>query len=379
MTQASRPVYLDCAATTPIDPRVRDVVMHYMEIEYGNAGSRTHIYGQEAAKGVKEAREQVGSVVGASREGVVFTSGATEANNLAILGLADYGRKAGKRHVLSTQIEHMAVLKPLECLANNGFEIELIPADESGRIDADELVRRVRSDTLLISVMQVNNETGVVQPISEICSLLAGQEPVLHVDAAQGFGKELRSLQAARVDLISVSAHKCYGPKGVGALIMKNPSRFRNKLTAIHFGGDQERGLRPGTAPVPLIAGFGFAAKLLADENESWNQKCLEFRKAMLDGMSALPITIIGSQENCLQSTIALQIGQIDAEAVMLSLKEEVAISNGSACTSEKYVPSHVMSAMGVKNPEAVTRWSWCHYTSPPDWKRISKTLKEML
>ena len=277
MTAPDRPVYLDCAATTPIDPRVRDVVLHYMDVEFGNAGSRTHIFGQEAAKGVQTAREQVAAVADARPEEVIFTSGATEANNLAILGLAEYGEKEGKRHIISTQIEHKAVLEPLQRLADRGFQVDLVAPSPDGYVSAEEIEKRLRSDTLLVSVMHVNNETGVIQPINDIAHLLNGHSAIFHVDAAQGFGKDIERLQNQRIDLLSASAHKLYAPKGIGALIARNHNSVRRKLSPLFVGGGQERGLRPGTLPVHLIAGFGSACELalsnLAEWRSIWEDK----------------------------------------------------------------------------------------------------------
>ena len=324
------------------------------------------------------ARQEVGSVVHTKPEQVIFTSGATESNNIAILGLAEYGKQSGKKHIVTTAIEHKAVLEPIQHLANNGFEVDVLSVNKDGQVNLEALARCVRPDTLLVSVMQANNETGVKQPISEVCEIMGENEAILHIDAAQGYGKELHTLQSSRVDLISISGHKFYGPKGVGALILKNPKKIRGKLRALQLGGGQERGLRPGTAPVFLIAGMGLAAKLLAEENESWQRACRRFRSSMLEELGSLPIEIVGSQKEALPNVLALQIGSINAEAVILALKDIVSISNGSACMSDSYEPSHVMTAMQVENPEAVTRWSWSHQTPEPNWEQVRIALKSM-
>ena len=248
-----RPGDLDHAATAPVDPRVAEEVLSYMSYEFGNAGSRTHGYGQVARERVNRARQEVAVVVAATPDEVIFTSGATESNNLAILGLAAHGEATGKRHIISTQIEHKAVLEPLEVLGGRGFEVELLAPTEGGWVSPEAVAAALRPDTLLVSVMAVNNETGVVQPIEEIASLLEGNDAFLHVDAAQAFGKLIAPLQTKRIDLLSVSGHKIGAPKGIGALITRRRGFKRPPLQPLMYGGGQERGLRPGTLPVPLI------------------------------------------------------------------------------------------------------------------------------
>src|SRR5262245_30010289 len=227
MPKPAVPVYLDCAATTPVDPRVREEVLRYLDEEYGNAGSRTHDHGARARSAVERARVQVASVVGASRSEVIFTSGATESNNLAILGLASHGIATGVRHIVSTAIEHHAVLAPLGELERRGFQVEYIPPDANGIVDSRAVLDAVRPDTLVVSVMHVNNETGAIQPIEEIAAGLRDSSAFLHVDAAQSYGKEIPSLRNPRIDFISVSGHKIHGPKGIGALVARRRNRER--------------------------------------------------------------------------------------------------------------------------------------------------------
>ena len=251
------PIYLDCNATTPIDPAVLEKMYRVWSEEPGNAGSRTHGYGLRAKKLVQRAREQVASVVKGGPDEVLFTSGATESNNLAILGLTPYGIRTGRRHIVSTAIEHKAVLEPLEELEKRDFTVTLVPPSSSGAVTAESVMYALRPDTLLVSIMHVNNETGIRQPIDEIAALLRSHDAYFHVDAAQGFGKELDTLQEDRIDLISISSHKIFGPVGVGCLFARRRGFTRAPLEPIAFGGGQERGLRHGTLPVPLIVGFG--------------------------------------------------------------------------------------------------------------------------
>ena len=380
MTSPDRPVYLDCAATTPIDPRVRDVVLHYMDVEFGNAGSRTHIFGQEASKGVQTAREQIAAVADAHPEEVIFTSGATEANNLAILGLAEYGEKEGKRHIISTQIEHKAVLEPLQRLANRGFQIDLVAPSPDGFISAEEVQKRLRSDTLLVSVMHVNNETGVIQPINEIARLLHGRSAIFHVDAAQGFGKDLELLQNERIDLLSASAHKLYAPKGIGALIARNQNSVRRKLSPLMIGGGQERGLRPGTLPVPLITGFGRACELALSNLTEWRKIWETTFTQILQQLDRVGGKLHGHRYQRLQNIINFSIDGLDSEACLISVKDLVSVSNGSACTSEGNRPSHVITAMHpfTNEAEQAIRLSWCHLSPKPPIKEIFERIAHL-
>jgi cysteine desulfurase len=361
-------IYLDCAATTPIDPRVRDVVLRYLDEDFGNAGSRTHDYGRRARAAVERAREQVAIVAGASRGEVVFTSGATESNNLAILGLARYGETTGRTHIVSTAIEHHAVLEPLAALEQRGFQVERLTPDADGSIDAATVQRVVRPHTLLVSVMHVNNETGVVQPIEEIAALLPS-DVMLHVDAAQGFGKDIPALRNERIDLISVSGHKIHSPKGIGALIIRRRDGGRPPVEPLLYGGGQERGWRPGTLPVPLIAGLGKAAEIALDECETRALRCREFRGRLLEGLAPLQPEFNGDPNKSVPHIVNLSIPGIDAETAIEAWSDLAAISHGAACTSQTYTCSHVLSAMALPawRQDAALRLSWCHFTPMPD------------
>jgi cysteine desulfurase len=373
-------VYLDCNATTPMEPAIQELVLRFMAEEFGNSGSRTHEYGNRAKVAVQMARDQVARLVGADRDEVIFTSGATESNNLAILGLAAFAERTGKRHIISSQIEHKAVLEPLDKLRQQGFEITLLPAEAGGYINPDELKNALRPDTVLVSLMQVNNETGVVQPISDICDRLLNHPAYLHVDAAQGYGKVSEALKHQRIDLISVTAHKIYGPKGVGALIARRRNYERAPLAPLMFGGGQERGLRPGTLPVPLIAGLGLASYMADQDSTARQKKCLEFRSFLLTGLAPLEPEFNGDQRQVLSTTVSLSIPGLDSEAFMLATKGLIAVSNGSACTSQSYQPSHVLQAMGLESQrvKSAVRLSWCHLTPEVEWNEVVSAINRV-
>jgi cysteine desulfurase len=371
-------VYLDCAATTPVDPRVAADVVRYIQDEYGNAGSRTHAYGARAKRAVERARDQVAAVVACTRGEVVFTSGATESNNLAILGLAGHGRRTGRRHLVSTMVEHNAVLEPLRHLEEHGFEVTLVPPTRGGWVEPDAVRAAVRPDTLLVSVMQVNNETGVVQPIAEIAAGLEGRPAYLHVDAAQGFGKEIPALRHPRIDLISISGHKLFAPKGVGALITRRRDGERPPLAPLMFGGGQERGLRPGTLPVHLIVGLGRAAELALAGADTRAESNRAFRDRALAALRPLDPVLTGDPDRTVPHILNLALPGINAEEAMEALADTIAISNGSACTSQSLSCSHVLGAMGLDPARAAStlRLSWCHLTPEPDWGRVVEILR---
>lgn len=372
-------VYLDCAATTPVEPGVLEELIHYTEREFGNAGSRTHEFGANAKKRVQKAREQVGNVVGAEGREVVFTSGATEANNIALLGLAQYGEDTGKKHIVSSAVEHKAILEPLQWLAGNGFDIELLDPDASGAVSPDTLAARLRPDTLCVSIMQVNNETGVAQPIDAIADVLDGHDAYLHSDAAQGYGKHAGGLGHPRVDLVSVSGHKIYAPKGVGALIARRRDGRQAPLEPIMFGGGQERGLRPGTLPVGLIAALGTAAELAVADREEREARNRQLRNGAVAAVRNLNAAFNGDPELMLPTTLNFSVPGLDSEAAIVALKGTAAISNGSACTSQSYSPSHVLEAMGLPadRQAGALRISWCHMTPDPDWSAIESALRK--
>lgn len=352
--------YLDSAATTRVDPRVAEVVLHWMTTEFGNAGSRTHDWGTRAKRAVQEARERLAGQLNAGPSELIFTSGATESNNIALLGLAPHGESQGRRHIISSAIEHKAVLEPLEQLAARGFEIDLISPGPSGRVSVEAVRERLRDDTLLVSLMHVNNETGVIQPVTELAEQLRDTPTYLHVDAAQGFGKLTDDLKAP-IDMISVSGHKIGAPKGVGTLLIRRRGRDTIPLTPLMYGGGQERKLRPGTLPVPLIVGLAKAAEIFENEHEQWWSRAAAFRARLVAALSKAQVHFNGDQDYVVPHILNLSFEGVDAEALIVQLKELVAVSTGSACTSASYTPSHVLR--GMKLPDEVAhnglRLSW--------------------
>lgn len=367
-------IYLDCNATTPVEPEVSEAIRFYTDQEFGNAGSRTHDYGTVAKQAVQKARQQLTMLIPeVDASDVIFTSGATESNNIAILGLLKWARENGKNHIITSSIEHKAVLEPIAYAESIGFKVDRISPNESGAINSMDVIKVIREDTFLVSVMHVNNETGIIQPIDEIAKGLPEYGCYFHVDAAQGYGKELDRLSNPRIDLISLSGHKIYGPKGVGSLIIRRRKFKRAPLTPIMYGGGQERGLRPGTLPVPLIAGLGIAAELCQKNHTQRNLKNSVFRKNLFRTLEGLNYQVNGDPSLTIPHSVSLSFPGINSEALMLALKGFIAISNGSACTSQSYKPSHVLSAMGLSKDRinSSIRISWCHMTEEPEWDKL--------
>ncbi|MCA1797737.1 MAG: aminotransferase class V-fold PLP-dependent enzyme, partial [Geobacteraceae bacterium] len=324
-------VYLDCNATTPLEPAVARIVQRFHEQDFGNPASPIHDYGEFARSAVDHARAQIARVVAAQRDEVIFTSGATEANNLAILGLESAGMRRGCRHIITTAVEHKAVLEPFALLQQRGFEVEVVPVDAHGRFDPRAIAAALRPDTLLVSTMQVNNETGVYQPLDAVGGILAQHDLWWHVDAAQGFGKELESLRHKRIDMLSISGHKIYAPKGIGALVMRKRNGRFPPLTPLIYGGGQEQGLRAGTLPVALIAGLGEAAKLALRQYESRRNACLDIRRTALDALMPLGVQQNGAEAFTLPHTINVSLPGIRSDQAIKALKDVVAISSTSA------------------------------------------------
>ena len=352
-------------------------MLRYFTEDFGNEGSRTHEYGARAKQAVQNARDQVAAVVSAKRDEVIFTSGATESNNLAILGLRAAGEEQGKKHVITTTIEHKAVLEPCDALERAGFQVTRVSVGATGAVSPDAIKAALRPDTLLVSVMQVNNETGVRQPLDEIANMLKDHDAYFHTDAAQGFGKDLEPLRNSRIDLISISGHKIYAPKGVGALVMRRRGYERIPLQPLVYGGGQERGLRPGTLPVALIAALGMAAEIAVRDHAKRLDVCRNLRKKALETLLPLNPKLSGDQSLIMDHVLNLAFPSLDSEALIVALKDLIAISNGSACTSNSYTPSHVLLAMGMTDDEAnaCVRISWCHMTPDVDWEAVAERL----
>jgi cysteine desulfurase len=356
-----KPAYLDYNATTPMDPRVFEAMLPYHLTEIGNAGSRTHSFGQTARRAVDRARGQVAEVLGVKPEEIIFTSGATESNNIALLGLMRHGLDTGRKHVLASVIEHKAVLEPLGRLGKLGFDIEFMPVTAGGYVEPDAVRDRLRQDTLVVSVMHADNETGVLQPVLEIGELLATTQTLFHVDAAQTFGKEVEALRQLRCDFLSISGHKIYGPKGIGALYLRRSAIQKRLLTPLMAGGGQEMGLRPGTLAVPLIVGLGEAAELGRNEYRERRAHAARLKRDFIVALETVDHQINGDLLRTQTHVVNVSFPGVDSEALMLALRSEIAISNGAACTSSGHSPSHVLKSMGLADDllSSAVRLSW--------------------
>lgn len=359
-------VYLDYNATTPVDERVLDYMIDIYRNHYGNADSRTHQFGSDARKIVEKARASAAELLGVPRTALFFTSGSTESSNMAIFGLEQYGRKTGRMHIITTSMEHKSVLEPCRILAERGFEVEYVDPGESGRVSAEDVLGRVRKDTLLVSVMHVNNETGTVQPVQEIGEALEQTGVLFHLDAAQSFGKLTEEIRRIPFDLLSASAHKMYGPQGVGVLVAQSRKAERSGLQPILYGGGQEQGLRPGTLPVALIGGLGRAAEIAMEESAKNHQGCLENQNTFLRILkeSGVSYQINGDLACNSGNTLNVSFTGYDSEAlmVMMQMGMGAGFSNGSACLNTgSYHSSYVLQAMGLSKEriESAVRISW--------------------
>ncbi|EIC13465.1 IscS subfamily cysteine desulfurase [Kingella kingae] len=344
MTQKQKPIYLDYAATTPIDRRVLDKMLPYMTEMFGNPASNSHAYGWEAEEAVEEARKNIADLINADSKEIVFTSGATESNNLAIKGAAQFYKTKGK-HLITVKTEHKAVLDTMRELERQGFEVTYLNVQENGLLDLEELKSAIRPDTILISVMWVNNEIGVIQNIPEIGKICRENKIVFHVDAAQACGKTPVDVEAANVDLLSMSGHKIYAPKGIGALYVRRKPRVR--LEAQMHGGGHERGFRSGTLPTHQIVGMGEAFRLAKLELEQDTAHALKLRQIFLDGIKDIEeVYINGDLENRVATNLNVSFNFVEGESLIMAVKE-LAVSSGSACTSASLEPSYVLRALG--------------------------------
>ncbi|CAN8074222.1 unnamed protein product [Agarophyton chilense] len=353
MVVKPRPIYLDMQSTTPVDPRVADTMIPHLTTHYGNPHSRTHAYGWEAERAVEAAREQVASLIGADPREIIFTSGATESNNMVVKGVAMF-YKSRKKHVITTQTEHKCVLDSCRWLQQRGFDVTYLPVKSDGLLDLDELRNAIRPDTSLVSVMAVNNEIGVVQPLQQIGELCREKGVFFHTDAAQMVGKLPMDVNEMNIDLMSISAHKIYGPKGIGALYLRRRPRVR--IEPQMSGGGQERGLRSGTLPTALVVGMGEAAKISQKEMDYDLERMKGLGIRLYDGVvSRVPNVVLnGSKEHRFPGNINLSFAYVEGESLLMALKD-VAVSSGSACTSASLEPSYVLRALGVDDEMAHT------------------------
>ncbi|MFN6526336.1 IscS subfamily cysteine desulfurase [Nostoc sp. ChiSLP03a] len=341
-----RSIYIDSHATTPVDERVLAAMIPYFTEKFGNPASISHVYGWEAEAAVKQTREILAAAINATPEEIVFTSGATEANNLAIKGVAEAYFKKGQ-HIITIATEHNAVIDPCNYLKSLGFEITILPVQKDGLIDLTELKKAFRPETILVSVMAANNEIGVLQPLAEIGEMCHEHQIIFHTDAAQAIGKIPLDVQAMKIDLMSLTAHKVYGPKGIGALYVRRRDR-RVQLAPQQHGGGHERGMRSGTLYTPQIVGFGKAVEIALAEQATETQRLTQLRQRLWEQLSQVEgIHLNGHPQQRLAGNLSISVEGVDGAALLLGLQPVMAISSGSACSSTNTAPSHVLTALG--------------------------------
>jgi len=338
------PIYLDYSATTPVDPRVAQKMIPYLTENFGNPASRSHSFGWKAEEGVEEARGHVAALIGADPKEIVWTSGATEGNNLAIKGAAHFNKTRGK-HLITQKTEHKATLDTMRELERQGFECTYLEVEENGLVDLKKLEAAIRPDTIVVSIMMVNNEIGVIQPIAEIGELCRARGIVFHCDAVQAAGKLPIDLGRLKVDLLTITAHKMYGPKGIGALYVRRKPRVRIE-PQIH-GGGHERGFRSGTLATHQIVGFGEAARLARLEMASDNERIRALRDRLWHGLSSMEAVVLnGDLERRIPGNLNVSFNYVEGESLIMAIKD-IAVSSGSACTSASLEPSYVLRALG--------------------------------
>lgn len=364
----SSPIYLDYAATTPVDPAVAELMSKYLTMDgcFGNPASRSHRFGWQAEEAVEEAREQVANLINADPREIVFTSGATESNNLAIKGIAQHYQDKGK-HIITLKTEHKAVLDPGLWLDEQGYDVTFMDVLPNGLVDLDVLANTIRKDTVLVSIMLVNNEIGVIQDIGRIAQLCADKGIFLHVDGAQGLGKIPIDVRALGVDLMSFSAHKLYGPKGIGALYVKRKPKVR--LEAQIHGGGHERGMRSGTLATHQIVGLGEACRVAGEKLPEEMVNIGALKQRFWEQVQHLTgVYVNGTQETAVPGILNLSFADVEGESLLMALKD-IAVSSGSACTSDSLEPSYVLSALGIDNELAHSsiRFSFGRFTSEQD------------
>ena len=343
------PIYLDNHATTPLDPRVLDAMLPFLSARFGNAASHTHSFGWEAGAAVVAARQKIAALINASPNEIVFTSGATESDNLAIKGVAEVLRDRGN-HIITAATEHKAVLDSCKHLEKHGFRITRLPVSPDGRTDLEQLAAALTKDTILVSVMAANNESGVIQPLEEIGKLCRERGVLFHSDAVQALGRVPLDVERLNLDLASLTAHKCYGPKGCGALYVRRGV----KVTPLIDGGGHEQGMRSGTLNVPGIVGFGKACEIALQDMPEESCRIAGLRNRLRDRLLAelTDVSINGSMEHRLPGNLNVCFHNVDAETLMTAVRD-VAVSSGSACNSEKVDPSHVLKALGLSDEDA--------------------------
>ena len=369
------PIYMDYSATTPVDPRVVDKMIPYLREQFGNPASRSHSYGWDAERAVEEARENVAALVNADPREIIWTSGATESDNLAIKGAAHFYKSKGK-HIITVKTEHKAVLDTCRELEREGFEVTYLDVKDDGLIDLDVFRAALRPDTILVSVMSVNNEIGVIQDIEAIGEITREKGIVFHVDAAQATGKITIDLQKLKVDLMSFSAHKTYGPKGIGALYVRRKPRIR--IEAQMHGGGHERGMRSGTLATHQIVGMGEAFRLAREEMATENERIRMLRDRLLRGLQDMEETYVnGDMEKRVPHNLNISFNFVEGESLIMAVKD-VAVSSGSACTSASLEPSYVLRALGRNDELAHSsiRFTVGRFTTEQDVDYVINLLK---
>lgn len=346
------PIYLDYQSTTPVDPSVAELICKEMKENFGNPHSKSHSFGWIAEEKVEIARKQIANVINADAKEIVFTSGATESNNMAIRGLAEfYG--SDKNHIITVETEHKCVINTVRYLKTKGFDITFLPVDSDGLISLEQLEKAITPKTLCVSIMAVNNEIGVIQPLEEIGQITRKHGVFFHTDIAQGYGKIPIDVEKMNIDLASISSHKIYGPKGVGALFVRRKPKVR--LTPLIYGGGQERGFRSGTMPMPIIAGFGLAAEICQKTMAEEHARIKKLADKMLNELLPLEeVYLNGHKEKRIPGNLNISFGFIEGESMMMSISD-LAVSSGSACTSSSLEPSYVIKALGVSEELAHT------------------------
>ena len=376
----SKPIYLDYASTTPVDERVAEKMLEYMTFNsnFGNAASRSHSFGWQADEAVELARSHVANLVNCDPREIVWTSGATEADNLAIKGIANFYKTKGK-HIITSKIEHKAVLDPCRQLERHGFDVTYLEPNEGGVITPDAVKEAIREDTILVSIMHINNELGTINDIASIGELTRDNGIFFHVDAAQSTGKVNIDLATLKVDLMSFSAHKTYGPKGVGALFVRRKPRVR--IEAQIHGGGHERGMRSGTLATHQIVGMGEAFRLAKEEMKSDSEKVTEFHEYFLEEVKKIDeIYINGDIQNKVPNILNVSFNFIEGESLIMGLKD-IAVSSGSACTSASLEPSYVLRALGRKDELAHSsiRFSFGRFTTEDDVRNTLNLLSNVV